>query len=718
MNKKLFLLVIWVLTASAAPQDVSLPEPATPEAQVRLGKEYLAQKDYSLAMTWFRKAADQGSAAAQTNVGWLYQNGWGVKQDYAEAAIWYRKAAEKGDAAAQGNLGWLYRKGYGVQTDYVEAMVWFRRSADQNNAQAKANIGWLYEKGLGVKQDYAKAMAWFRKAAEQDNADAQDGIGRLYQNGWGVKQNYAEAAMWYRKAAEKGNAAAQCDLGWLYEKGFGVEQSYAEAVAWYYRAADQGLPQAQFNLGVFYRDGLGDQQDYVEAMSWFRKAADQGEAKAQTNIGRLYERGLGVRRNCAEAATWYRKAADQAYASAQTDLGFLYQTGCGVKQDYAEAISWYRKAADQEDAMAKNNIGWFYQNGLGVHQDYAEAITWYRKAAAQGNTLAQTNLKNLLDDQAHGAPKNDGPTLTTSGKVSPPRIVTAGGIVAPRTTYAPDPEYPKEALKAEAEGEVLLAVTVDQEGKPRDIKVLAPIGDGLDEKAVSTIETWKFEPATKNGEPVAVRLIVKVLFHIGRVSAVGKVESWGSKGMNVRSYLSPVIAESGKCWNKLVEDKTHPPSIKEGQVVVEFAIEMDGRVDGPEIVLSSGDDVLDRDARDCISALKNGAPLPAAFGGEQLTVRMQLLYNLSMSINPLSSRIAAGGKEQFYVEMGGTVSKAADWSVYGAGCSAAACGTISPDGVYIAPELIPDPPYVRVKATLPGANPLATSAVIELMGKR
>ncbi len=48
-----------------------------------------------MAMTWFRKAADQGNAAARNNVAWLCQNGWGVKQDYPEAMAWYRKAADQ-----------------------------------------------------------------------------------------------------------------------------------------------------------------------------------------------------------------------------------------------------------------------------------------------------------------------------------------------------------------------------------------------------------------------------------------------------------------------------------------------------------------------------------------------------------------------------------------------------------------------------------------------
>ncbi len=59
-------------------------------------------------MTWYRKAAAQGNADAQSDIGELYRNGLGVSQDYAEAMTWYRKAAEE-NADAQNNIGWLYQ---------------------------------------------------------------------------------------------------------------------------------------------------------------------------------------------------------------------------------------------------------------------------------------------------------------------------------------------------------------------------------------------------------------------------------------------------------------------------------------------------------------------------------------------------------------------------------------------------------------------------------
>ena len=53
-------------------------------------------QDYTQAAKWYRKAADQGNADAQPNLGLMYEKGQGVPQDYAQAVSWYRKAADQG----------------------------------------------------------------------------------------------------------------------------------------------------------------------------------------------------------------------------------------------------------------------------------------------------------------------------------------------------------------------------------------------------------------------------------------------------------------------------------------------------------------------------------------------------------------------------------------------------------------------------------------------
>ena len=65
--------------------------------------------------------------------------GEGVPQDYAAAASWYRKAAEQGYARAQNNLGVMYDNGEGVPQDYVTAHMWFNLAAASGYNEAVRN---------------------------------------------------------------------------------------------------------------------------------------------------------------------------------------------------------------------------------------------------------------------------------------------------------------------------------------------------------------------------------------------------------------------------------------------------------------------------------------------------------------------------------------------------------------------------------------------------
>ena len=100
------------------------------EAQsVRQGVAALNRQDYVSASHIFIPLAEQGVAAAQSYLGFMFETGRGVPQNYTEAAMWYRRAAEQGDSAAQYSLGLLYDKGFGVPRDVIEAGKWLNLSA-------------------------------------------------------------------------------------------------------------------------------------------------------------------------------------------------------------------------------------------------------------------------------------------------------------------------------------------------------------------------------------------------------------------------------------------------------------------------------------------------------------------------------------------------------------------------------------------------------------
>jgi TPR repeat protein len=200
MNKFLFFLFISLSLPMISPaQNTKI----TAEEANKKGKEYHNKKNYTEAIKWYRIAAEQGHANAQSSLGVMYRLGYGVTQDYAEAVKWFRKAAEQGDEFGQHMLGFMYESGHGVTQDYAEAMKWFRKAAEQGDASSQYTLGLRYDDGSGVPQDYTEALKWYQKAAEQGNEMAMNRIGDLFFNGNGVPQNYQTAKEWYQKAISK-----------------------------------------------------------------------------------------------------------------------------------------------------------------------------------------------------------------------------------------------------------------------------------------------------------------------------------------------------------------------------------------------------------------------------------------------------------------------------------------------------------------------------------
>ena len=304
-----------VTVSAAIPVDPAPADPPRPDP---------SETDVTgLHIAALRELAEAEDVEAQTELGERYEHGRGVVQDYVVAVSWFRRAADQGYAAGQVALGYMYSTGRGVAQDDAEAVRWERRAADQGNARAQHNLGVSYRDGRGVVQDYGEAARWFRRAAEQGHPSGQNNLGFMYTSGRGVRQDDAEAVRWYRRAAEQGNALAQSNLGLMYRDGRGVSQDDETAVAWLRRAADRGNASARHNLGWMYQNGRGVRRDDVEAVRWFRRAAEQGHAGGQSALGFMYENGRGVQRDRVEAVNWYRRAAEQDYSWAQEQLDRL-----------------------------------------------------------------------------------------------------------------------------------------------------------------------------------------------------------------------------------------------------------------------------------------------------------------------------------------------------------------------------------------------------------
>ena len=193
-------------------------------------------KNYAEAAKWYKKAVDNGYSEASTyyqNVlhkiqesknantsqiaeewyqkGENYQYGRGVEQSYEEAAKWYQKAAEQGHAKAQFNLGRLYYGGFGVQEDGVESLKWTTKAAENGLVIAQELMGDYYYEGFAGSIHYDVKSYYY-----DENRP------------WLLEKDYTEAAKWYRKAAEQGSSYAQERLEMLNSQQYNNSNNYDE----------------------------------------------------------------------------------------------------------------------------------------------------------------------------------------------------------------------------------------------------------------------------------------------------------------------------------------------------------------------------------------------------------------------------------------------------------------------------------------------------------
>lgn len=137
-------------------------------------------------------------------------------------------------------------------------------------------------------------------------------------------------------------------------------------------------------------------------------------------------------------------------------------------------------------------------NNLGLPS--AGAVT---NSAGPGRNGIGNRGKNGMGDL-----DGDGNAVGDNGPYGP-------GVTPVLCAYCPDPPFTDEARKAKMQGTVLLRVLVGKDGRALDVRVVAPLGLGLDEQAVRTVRTWRFIPAKDAvRNPIASWVTVEAIFRL------------------------------------------------------------------------------------------------------------------------------------------------------------------------------------------------------------
>ena len=94
------------------------------------------------------------------------------------------------------------------------------------------------------------------------------------------------------------------------------------------------------------------------------------------------------------------------------------------------------------------------------------------------------------------------------------QVYKASKALVPRSTYVPNPSFTNEARQAKFNGTMVLRVVVSEEGKVIHLQVLKGLPSDLNQQALNTVRTWKFQPAMMGGQPVSVLVPIEVSFSL------------------------------------------------------------------------------------------------------------------------------------------------------------------------------------------------------------
>lgn len=268
--------------AEALYSSVILKENA--DAAYKLGKILEKRGEMKKSTQLFRASAILGYAPAQKKYGELLDKGIVVKKNIPEAMSWWKKAAEQGNVEAQYFLATTdYNRAHNNITipPNVHSDPAANDPDDYDPMKLFTDMATAIEDG-DSPDDYirkkSKPLLW-KIQSDKGNASAAAQLGWYLQRGsW---KNSEESFKFLKLAAERGDSSAQLELGKLFESG-----------------------------GSLLNDDVDIVQDFGKSATWYEKASMQDNHDAQGNLARLYEEGLGVTKDLMKASYWRQKSKE------------------------------------------------------------------------------------------------------------------------------------------------------------------------------------------------------------------------------------------------------------------------------------------------------------------------------------------------------------------------------------------------------------------------
>jgi uncharacterized protein len=152
------------------------------------------------AVEWAVRAANSGSVEAKLRLGWFYFNGRlvfdsqtnekspnSLERDYTQALLWFGRAAEENNSAAQYNLGFMMERGNGLPGPQPEiAEKYYRLAAHGGDEDAEFELARRLRAGVMLAKPEngdSEALDLLRRALSHGSARAAEALAEIYRNG-------------------------------------------------------------------------------------------------------------------------------------------------------------------------------------------------------------------------------------------------------------------------------------------------------------------------------------------------------------------------------------------------------------------------------------------------------------------------------------------------------------------------------------------------------
>lgn len=369
----------------------------------------LYEENPEASMMWAKRGIDGGDATAAFLLGRHFMEGVGVEQDATVALDYFRQAADMGSNAAL-----LFAAGLLLEVEPVNIDEILRNLVRYEIPKESENACGMF---AGIAEEFVKLL---EQMAKKGNAKAIYTLGWCYYNAFHFNRDYGKAAALYGKAAELGYPEAQYEYGLCHLEGKGTEQDLEQAEFWNRQAASQGWPMAEFEEGVYLSTGEAGRTDPKEAFEWFKRGAEHNHPGANAIVGTYYRDGKEVEQDLTKAVEYFRRAAELGSPKGFYYLGLCYMNAQGVDFNFYGAadnlskaflLGWKDahaplqdlmqdavRAAHEGNADAQYAIGIAYMHIL-PEQQPEMAVHWFSIAAENGVPQAKTHLAEYYLDK-------------------------------------------------------------------------------------------------------------------------------------------------------------------------------------------------------------------------------------------------------------------------------------------------------------------------------